>query len=341
MRIRSFVSCLVFVAMVICLAIADGLTSSAFAQGKPGQPIVSAEEQNMAKAIMSAPDAAAKLKAAAELIKKHPKTVLRPRVAGALADQIAKLTDAAQKVSLAQEYQKIFNEPSEQELIVPVLIDGLAGANRPDEAFSVGAEFLARNPDSLRVLIGLMSAGADQAKRKNPKFVEQSLKYGSRAIELMEADKKPANVDDADWKQYKTEMLPGLYQSMGILSLAKGNRAEAKARYMKASELVPSDPFNFVMLAGILTDEYQTEAKRYQGMPDGPAKQDELKKVQAMIDNVIDATAHAIALSEGNAALQQIRQQYLQDIESYYKYRHNNSTAGLQQLIDKYKVVAK
>jgi len=61
-----------------------------------------------------------------------------------------------------------------------------------------------------------MSAGADQAKRKNPKFIEQSLKYGSRAIELMEADKKPANVDDADWKKYKTEVLPELYQSMGF-----------------------------------------------------------------------------------------------------------------------------
>ena len=53
------------------------------------------------------------------------------------------------------------------------------------------------------------------------------------------------------------------------------------------------------------------------------------------------AYARAIALSEGNAALAQVRQQYLQDLESYYKYRHNNSTEGMQQLIDKYKVAPK
>src|SRR5207253_3648161 len=173
-------------------------------------------------------------------------------------------------------------EPSEQELIVPVLIDGLAGANRPDEAFSVGAEFLARNPDSLRVLIGLMSAGADQAKRKNPKFIEQSLKYGSKAIELMEADKKPANVDDANWKQYKTEVLPQLYQSMGILNLAKGNHVEAKARLGKAAELAPTDAFNYLMLAGLLNDEYQDGGKRVQTMPDGPAKNDARQQAAAM-----------------------------------------------------------
>ena len=51
--------------------------------------------------------------------------------------------------------------------------------------------------------------------------------------------------------------------------------------------------------------------------------------------------ARAIALSEGNAALAAVRQQYLQDLEAYYKYRHNNSTEGMQQLIDKYKVTPK
>jgi len=56
---------------------------------------------------------------------------------------------------------------------------------------------------------------------------------------------------------------------------------------------------------------------------------------------VIDADAHLVALSEGLAPLQPVRQQVMADMESYYKYRHNNSTAGMQQLIDKYKVVAK
>jgi len=224
---------------------------------------------------------------------------------------------------------------------MPVLIDAYAAANQPDQAFAKGSEFLSHNPDSLNVLVDLMSLGTDQAKKHNPKFLSQSLQYAAHAIELIEADKKPANMDDAAWKQYKTTLFPGVYQSIGLLNFVKGDYAAAKTGYMNAAGLVPSDAVNYVMLAGVLTAEYQNEAKRYQTISDSQAKQDQLKKVQAILDNLIEASAHAIALSEGNATLQQVRQQYLQDLEMYYKYRHNNSTEGMQQLIDKYKSPAK
>src|SRR5438105_4333718 len=310
-------------------------------EGRPGGQNMSPEEQNVAKGIMTADDPAVKLKAAAELVKKYPKTSIRPRVAQGILDQIRAVTDASQKANLAQEYQKIFGQPSEQELIVPLLIDAYAAANQPDQAFAKGSEFLSHNPDSLNVLGDLMPLGTDQAKKQNPKFLSQSLQYGAHAIELIEADKKPANMDDAAWKQYKTTLLPSVYQSMGLLNLVKGDQAAAKARFVKASELAPADAFNFLMLAGILNDEYQNEARHYQSLPAGPARTDELKKAQAMLDAVIDAYAHAIALSEGNANMQQVRTQYLHDLEAYYRYRHNNSTEGMQQLIDKYKTPAK
>jgi hypothetical protein len=123
--------------------------------------------------------------------------------------------------------------------------------------------------------------------------------------------------------------------------MIKGSSAEAKAQYIKASQIAPSDPFNFVMIAALLNDEYQTAAKAYATMAAGAPKEAQLKKVEALLDTVIDAYAHAVALSEGNAALAQVRQQYLQDLESYYKYRHNKSTAGMQELINKYKPAPK
>jgi hypothetical protein len=340
MRTKSlpWAAALVILIIISSFAGRGSATFSVLGQGRTGQLNLSPEEQNLGREIMSAPDPAAKLKAAAVLIKKYPKTVLRARVGGSLADQIAGIADATQKISRAQEYRSVFTEPSEQELIMPALIEGYAGANRSDEAFSAGSDFLTRNPDSVRVLTALMLLGTDQAKHNNTKFVALSLQYGAKAIELMEADKKPATMDDPQWKQYKTTMLPGLHQSMGILDLVKGDRVKAKGEFARASEVAPSDAFNYLMLAGILNDEYQNEARHYQSMPEGQAKRDELPKARAMLDGVIDAYAHTIALAEGNAALQQVRQQYLQDLETYYKYRHNNSTEGLQQLIDKYKV---
>jgi Flp pilus assembly protein TadD len=148
-------------------------------------------------------------------------------------------------------------------------------------------------------------------------------------------------MDDAGWQKFKNIELPSLYQSMGLLNLVKGDRDGAKARLAKAVELAPTDPFNHLLLAGILNDEYQDAAARYRSMPSGPAKDEELKKILTFLDQVIDAYAHTIALAEGNQRLAPVRTQYLQDLEAYYKYRHNKSTAGMQQLIDKYKLPAK
>jgi hypothetical protein len=340
MRTKSLLARVALASTFVALScvVSASVVSSARAQsGRSAQSNISSGEQTLLKEIDAAPDPAAKLKAAAELIKKYPKSSVRPRVSRDIANQIGAITDASQKLSLAQEYQGVFADPSEQELIMPVLIEAFVGANRSDEAFSIGSAFLKSNPDSLPVLVRLVLVGTDQAKQKNPKFIPQSLQYGTHAIELIEADKKPADMDDAGWKKYKTTMLPSLYQSMGLMNVVKGDRGEAKARLAKAAEIAPADPFNYLLLAGILNEEYQDGATRYRGLPDGPTKGEELKKVLASLDLVIDAYAHTVALSEGNARMQTVRQQFLEDLESYYKYRHNNSTAGLQQLIDKYK----
>ncbi len=327
MRIRSILFCAAVLAVVTTASIAQPQI-----QSKP-----SPDELKAAQAIAAAPDATAKLKAATDFIKKHPKSSLRPQVARGVANQISSVKDAAQKVSLAQSYQEVFTEPSEQELIVPIAIEGLSEAKRANDAFSMGSAYLAKNPDSLAVLVQLVATGTDEAKAQNGKFVPQGLQYATHAIELIEGNKKPADVDDAGWTSYKTVVLPSLYQSMGLLNLVNGDRAKARAGYTKAAEIAPADPFNYVMLAGMVNDEYQAQAKLFQSMASGPARDAELKKAQSLMDAVIDAYAHAIAVSEGNATLQSVRQQYLHDLEAYYKYRHNNSTDGMQQLIDKYK----
>ena len=321
---------------VLMITFVAAIVSVAQPQGRG--PNLSPDEQNLARSIIAATDPAAKMKAVAELIKKYPKTEIRAKVAQLASEQIAACKDPAQQLAFAQQYQTIFNQPAEEELIAPVLIGAYADTNQPDQAFAKGSDFLSRHPDSLPVLVELLSIGSGEVKKQNPKFVTQAIQYGTHAAELFEADKKPANVDDARWKDYKTNTLPGIYQSLGLLYYASGNRAEAKARYAKASQLAPADPFNFVMLAGLTNQEYQDAAKQYQSMPAGAARDEQLKKVQALLDAAIDSYAHAIAASEGNATLQQVRQQYLGDLETYYKYRHGGTTDGMQQLIDKYKL---
>jgi len=330
-------------ALGLTVAVVALLGLTTYAQGQGGNtapPKISQDEQNLAQKITSAPDAPSKLKAAGDLIKKHPKTAIRGQVAKEIADGITDVKDATQKLALAQQFQTMFNDPADEEFVGPVVIDAYADANQLDEAFAKGADFLSRHPESLRALVTLLSVGTEQAKKQNAKFIDQSIRYGGQAIALAEANQKPANFDEAGWQQFKTVTVPSLYQSLGLLYMLKGATAEAKAHYTKASQAAPSDPFNFVMIAAIMNDEYQLAAKAYQTMAAGAPKDAQLKKVEAALDTAIDAYAHAIALSEGNPALAQIRQQYLQDLESYYQYRHK-STTGMQQLIDKYKVAAK
>jgi tetratricopeptide (TPR) repeat protein len=315
------------------------LGTAAFAQ--PSRPNISPDEQKAAQAIMAAPDPAKKLQAGEDFIKKYPKSTIRPQIARNLTNQISGVPDAGQKVTLAQQFQQAFNEPSEQDAIVPVLLEGLSQAKRSDEVFTTGAAYLSKSPDSLMVLIQLLATGAEEAKNKNTKFVTQSLNYGKHVIELIDAGKKPADVDDAAWTKYKTDTMPSIYQSLGLLNLVSGDRAQAVANYSKAAELAPNDVFNVLMLGQLSNADYQDSAKRFQAMPSGAAKDEELKKTQVLLDKVIEAYARAVAVSEGDRRFAQVREQFLQDLESYYKYRHGGSNAGMQELINKYKPAPK
>lgn len=337
MKRKTFILAIALVAFINVVTLAQTPTATPNTQ----QPKLAPDEGKLVDKIAAAPDPAGKLAAAGELIKKYPKTAIRSQVVLELANKIREVKDPAQKLTLAQQLQTMFSQPADEQTVMPVVLDALADANQIDQAFAKGSDFLTRNPESIEVLVELVAIGTEQAKKQNTKFVDQSIRYASQAIALADANKKPADFDDATWQQFKTVTLPSLYQSLGLLHMVKGANAEAKANYIKASQVAPTDPFNFVMIAALLNDEYQAAAKAYQAMAAGAPRDAELKKVQALLDTVIDAYAHAVALSEGNAPLAQVRQQYLQDLESYYKYRHNNSTAGMQQLIDKYKVAPK
>ena len=68
--------------------------------------------------------------------------------------------------------------------------------------------------------------------------------------------------------------------------------------------------------------------KSYEEMPEGRPKQDALKKLEVVLDSVIDAYARAAGLATGRAEYQPLLQQVILDLTNYYKYRHK-STKGL------------
>jgi tetratricopeptide (TPR) repeat protein len=300
------------------------------------KPKVSEAESKASKAVESATDINAKMVASEEFVKKYPKSTLRQQLAEYVADQILAVSDPNQKLTLAQKFPTIFTEKAEIDAIKPVLIDTYLKLKRFDDAFAEGAAHLEKNADDIQILVVLAIAGVEQAKARNPKFVNASRQYGARAIELFEGDKKPVNMDADFWTRQKAS-LPQIYQEMAVISLMEQNPAEARAKLEKAAKLNPRDPFNFVMLGGIVNDEYQKMAQTYTSMPAGKGKEELLAKINVLLDQVIDHYAHSVGLSEGKPEYQQFHDQLLQDVTSYYRYRHPESGDGLKKLIDSYK----
>lgn len=333
MRFLSFSLSRLCMLLVLSMFVAVAVS----AQEKGKSPQVSDAERKAAQKIDAAKDAAAKVAAAGEFIQKFPKSALRPKIVDVIVTQIANTQDLNQKISLAETYMNTFTEASETSRMYPILIDSYLTAKRIDDAFNAAGPWLELNPNEVEMRYLLAVTGADAARRQNPKFIKQSQQYGLKAIELIEADKRPETYSVENWNKNKPIWLQQLYQSMGLLSFLGGNNTDALAKIQKAAVLNPTDPFNYVLLATIKDNQYTNEAKQLQGVPQSPARAETEKKLLVELDEIIDLYAHAIGLMEGKPQYQQLRDQLLPSLQDYYKFRHNNSTAGMQDLINKYR----
>jgi hypothetical protein len=114
------------------------------------------------------------------------------------------------------------------------------------------------------------------------------------------------------------------------------DKAGAREHLEKAASLNSTDPVTYMLLGSMIDEEYQALAKQYQSITGGPAKEDTYKKAMAKMDEVIEQFAHSVALAEGQEQFKQLHDQILQSLELYYKSR-KGSTAGMRELIDKYK----
>jgi hypothetical protein len=305
-------------------------------------PKVSDGEAKLAKKLNDAPDAAAKLAVAEEMLTKFPKTELRGEMISYLPGEIMKVQDAAQRITLTQKFMALFPEQTAADQASPILINAYLLDERAEDAFRVGGAWIEKNPGDVSTLINLTNAGLRQAQvNQNPEFVPRSRQYGVKAIELIEANQRPTQIDEASWSANKTGWLAQLYQSVGYLALIANDTADATARIQKAIQLDARNPNGYALLGQMKNQEYLQIAEQYKAAPAGAEQDALLKRAYAMLDEVIDLYAHAVALSEGNPQMQQFHDAIYKDLESYYRSRHNNSTDGLRQLLDKYKAPSK
>ena len=323
-------------AFALVCALALGAAAAQDDKSKQEGPKVSGGEKDAAQKIEKAKGTEAKLQAAAAFVKKYPQSPLRRQVADALAREIADEADAQAKVSLSQAFMDIFNQPDEAQLVNVSLLNGYITTGQTPEAIKLGTDWLAKHPDDIGTMQNLAILASNEAIKGNASFAAQGRQYGMKAVELLEADKMPEGFDAAKWPEYKNATLVGLYRALGVLNYKAGDTAGALPLLEKAAALKSPDPGVYLLLSELHNDAYEMRAKEYNVAP-AAEKGAAMERVNVALDKVIESYAQAIAITDGNAQYAQVNAAIKQDYERYYKFRHKNSSDGMQQLIDKYK----
>lgn len=225
-------------------------------------------------------------------------------------------------------------ERDERKLNLP----GLINEKKFDEAYKTGAKILADEPDYLRAQIDLGYAGYLAASAKNETHNAEALSYATKAIQAIEGGKVPT-----EWAPFKgkDDTLAYLNYAVGFLTLKTDpNRSIDSllkaATYQSDIKKTPST-YYFLAVAyeagpyKTLSTAYQTE---FAGKPETPASKAALEKLNVVMDRIIDAYARAIATSGTDPKTEQSRKEWLAQMSNYYKFRNNNSDAGMTELIN-------
>lgn len=205
------------------------------------------------------------------------------------------------------------------------------------KAFELGRQILAEDPENLRVLIDLGYAGYPLLLAKNETFSAEALGYVRKAIQAIESGKAP---DSWDPYRSKDDTLTYLYNALGQLTL-KTDPAGALKHLVRAAQGesdLKKDPWTFFFIAAAyevgpyakLSADYKA---RFEGKDESPESKLALENINQVVDRMVDAYARAVALAGNNVQFAAKKTEWMENLTTWYKYRHNNSDAGLTEMI--------
>jgi hypothetical protein len=205
------------------------------------------------------------------------------------------------------------------------------------DAFKLGKQVLAENPDHLESLIALANAGYLAASARNETYNTESVTYAQKAIQLIESGKTPES-----WAPFKgkEDTLAYLYTTVGLVKL-RSAPSEAIDAFLKTAQLesdLKKTPSTYYYLAfayekgpyAKLSADYQ---KNFADKPETPASKQALEKLNTVIDRIIDAYARAVAAAGNEPANAESKALWLKNLTAFYKFRHGDSDAGLAEFI--------
>lgn len=206
------------------------------------------------------------------------------------------------------------------------------------KAYGLAKQVLADDPDNVRVLIALGNGALNAStEARNETFNSEAAKHAEKAIRLIEAGKSPET-----WTPFKSkeDTLGSLHYALGFY-LLKTTPEPAAAHFIRASQ-VDVDRRNSPTTYSFLALAYQNGAykrlsedygKRFANQPESAEGKAALDNINKVVDKIIDAYARAVALAGSSPQNQTAKAQWLTQLTNFYKFRHENSDAGLNEFI--------
>jgi hypothetical protein len=203
------------------------------------------------------------------------------------------------------------------------------------EAYALGKEILAAEPENLKVLVDLGTNGYLVAS--NPALAAESVEYAKKAMQMLDAGK---TLDD--WQPLASKEVAVAYMNytIGAFSLEKDPSGALKY-LLKAAQLetpLKKSPFTYAYIAGAYetgaylkqSDEYNA---KHRGKDETPESKLALANIHQLVDRIIDAYARAVALAGTDPNFATAKTAWNENLTNMYKFRNDNKTDGLDQLI--------
>jgi hypothetical protein len=205
-------------------------------------------------------------------------------------------------------------------------------------AYGLANQVLADDPSNVRVLIALgYGAVAASTEARNETFNAEAAKHAAKAIQLIGSGRTPET-----WAPFKgkEDVLGSLHYALGFYAL-KSNPDAAIPSFITAAQVDAdrrSSPTTYSLLALAyqngpykrLSDEY---SRRFANQPETPESKAAIESINKVVDRIIDAYARAVALAGNNPQHQAAKTQSMTQLTNFYKFRNNNSDAGLNEFI--------
>jgi hypothetical protein len=204
------------------------------------------------------------------------------------------------------------------------------------EAYAMGKEILASEPDNLQVLVDLGANAYLLPPLKNPTLTAEGLGYAQKALSMLDGGKTLENWEPL---RSKDDAVAYLNYSVGTLTLEKDPGASLK-NLIKAAQFetpLKTSPYTYAYIAGAyetgpyakLSEQY----KIYSGKDETPESKLMLANINQLVDRMIDAYARAVALAAAKPEFASVKTSWNESLTQWYKFRNADKTDGLDQMI--------